>query len=269
MTETRISPRFLMFRSTGFTFVEVTLVLVILILIASLGIPAMRGTLSRQQLVSSASQIRGEWYETWARAMEDGQILCVRAKIGGSTLIISPVLDAHYTAGMSSRQTTSRFDANNQLDPFEKWGFTGDANDFILRDPESITEGDGTIIIELPKTVVVADVIVVVEERAAFYLGLTAPGEKMRSMDGSEEYFEIEEITTGEIRYGETPSTDGIWSSPIFFYPDGSASTAAVLLKNEMGRCMEVRLRGLTCTSTVTEIVLTSDYAGELDPDRL
>ena len=258
----------LRFRSTGFTFIEVTLVLVILILISSLGIPAMRGTLLRQQLQSSASQIRGEWHEARARAMEDSQILCMRAKIGGSTLIISRVLDAHYTAGLSSRQTTSRFDANNQLDPFEKGGFTGGAEDFILRDPELITGGRDAIIIELPKTVVVADVIVVVEERAAFYLGMTAPGEQVNTMDGSEEYFEIEEILAGEIRYGETPSAEGIWSSPIFFYPDGSTSTAAMLLKNEIGRCMEIRLRGFTGTSTVTAIALTSDYIGELDPER-
>jgi len=252
-----------MIRSTGFTFVEVILVLTILVLIAMLGIPAMRGTLAQQQLRYSANQIRGEWSEARARAMEEGQIFCMRAKIGGSTLVVSRVLDTHFTAGLSSRQTTGRFDVYNERDPFEKGGFTGDAYDFILRDPDLATAGNETIIIELPGTVVIADVITVVEERAAFYLGLTTPGNTI-----VEEFFEIEAITTGEIRWGETPSMDGTWSSPIFFYPDGSTSTAAILLKNEAGRCIEVRLRGLTGTSMATPIVLTNDYIGELDTNR-
>ena len=258
-----------MFRSTGFTLIEIILVLTILVLIAALAVPAMRSTLAQQQLKQSANLIRSEWLDAKVRAMDEGQIFCVRAKIGGSTLMISRVLDAHFTAGLSSRQKSSRFDASNQLDPFEKGGFIGDAYDFILRDPESAVEGDGTIIIELPGAVVVADVIIVVEERAAFYLGLTAPGETVGRTDGSEEYFEIEEITTGEIRLGETQGTDGMWSSPIFFYPDGSSTTAAILLKNDMGRCIEVRLRGLTGTSMVTDIAMISDYAGELDPERI
>jgi type II secretory pathway pseudopilin PulG len=223
-----------MSRPAGFTFVEIILVLIILVLIASLGIPVMRGTLAQQQLKYSANQIRGEWLEARVRAMEEGQIFCMRAKIGGSTVIISRVLDAHFTAGLSSRQTTSRFDANNQLDPFEKGGFTGDMYDFILRDPESLLKENSTVG-ELPGTVVVADVIMVVEERAAFYLGLTAPGEAVGRTDGAEEYYELEEMTTGEIRLGETSGTEGIWSSPIFFYPDGSTTTAAILLKNEAG----------------------------------
>ena len=258
-----------MSRQTGFTFVEVILVLVILVIIAMLGIPVLRGTLAQQQLHYSANKIRGEWLDARVRAMEDGQILCVRAKIGASTLVISRVLDVHFTAGLSSRQTTGRFDAYNQLDPFEKGGFTGDVSDFILRDPESATLGANTIIFELPKTVKIADVITVAEERAAFYLGLTAPGETRTTLDETAiEFFESEAISTGDIRLGETPGTDGTWSSPIFFYPDGSSSTAAILLKNDLGRCIEIRLRGLTGTSISTAIVLASDYTGELNADR-
>ena len=265
MTEMKINLPLRAIRRSGFTFVEVVLVLIILVLIATLGIPAMRGTLAQQQLRYSANQIRGEWLEARVRAMEDGQILCMRAQIGGSTLIISRVLDTHFTAGLSSRQTSGRFDAYNQLDPFERGGFASDAYDFILRDPNLLTEGENAVIVRLPSTVVIADVITVAEERGAFYLGLTAPAEVIEA----EESFQIEAIVTGEIRLGETPGTDGVWSSPIFFYPDGSTTTAAMLLKNEAGRCIEVRLRGLTGTSTATPITLTSDYVGELESERL
>ena len=258
-----------MFHRIGFTLVEVILVLVILVLIAALGIPAMRGTLVQQQLKYAANQVRGEWLDAKVQAMEDGQIFCMRAKLGGSTLIIDRVLDTHFTAGLSSRQTTSRFDASNEYDSFEKGGFTGDGQDFILRNPDSLMEGSGASVIELPGTVIIVDVIAATEERAAFYLGLTAPGEMETSNAEDIEVYGLEALMTGEIRLGETASVDGTaWSTPMFFYPDGSTSTAAILLKNEAGRCIEVRLRGLTGSGMATGITLTTDYTGELDVHR-
>jgi len=249
----------------GFTLIEVILVLTILVAIAALGIPMMRGTLAQQRLKSAADQMRGEWIDTRVRAMEEGEIFCMRCKLGGSTLLIDRVLDAHFTAGLSSRQTTKRFDASHELDPFEKGNFIGDMRDFILREPDSVTAEGTAIVIELPQTIIIADVIVVAEERSAFYLGLTAPGESTVEENASE----IEALTFGEIRLGETASSEGmIWSSPIFFYPDGMTSTVAVLLKSESGRCIEVRLRGLTGTATLTDITMKDDYLGELDGNR-
>jgi len=248
----------------GLTLVEILLVLVILVLIISLGIFALRGTLAQQELKHAADRIRAEWLEAQVQAREEGQILCMRVQIGGSTVRIDRVLDTHYTASLSSRQTTSRFDAYGESDPFERGGFTGNQQDFILPHPDHLTEGLNTRIIELPRSVVAADVIAVAEERAAFYLGLVVP-------EGSEadEIYGIEEIGAAEIRLGEMSSAGGVaWSTPIFFYPDGSSSTAAVLLKNEMGRCIEIRLRGLTGSGTLMPIVLTTEYAGELNPNR-
>jgi len=253
----------------GFTLIEVILILTILLAMAALGIPALRGTLAQQQLKSSVDQVRGEWLDVRVQAMEEGQIFCMRFKLGGSTLVIERVLDTHFTAGLSSRQTTRRFDASHELDPFEKGGFTGDVQDFILRDPDSLSvegRGGGTAtIVEFPQTVIFVDAIVVAEERAAFYLGLTAPSEAIVEENVSE----IEAVTLGERRLGETAGSDGmIWSSPIFFYPDGTTSTAAVLLKNESGRCMEARLRGLIGKTTTTEITTQEAYIGELNASR-
>ncbi|MCL2005083.1 MAG: hypothetical protein FWG73_02865 [Planctomycetaceae bacterium] len=249
---------------TAFTLVEILLVLVIMVLIATLGIPALRGTLAQQQLRYSADQIRSEWLDTRVRAAEEGQILSMRAKIGGSTLVIDRVLDTHFTAGLSSRQTTSRFDLGNEFDPFERGGFTGDMQDFILRNPDDASTARGAVTIELPRSVIVADVIALADERSAFYLGISAPGEFE-----AEEFYEIDALMTGEVRLGEMPGSDGTtWSTPIFFYPDGSTSTAAILLKNESGRCLAVHLRGLTGSGSVTAITRIEDYVGELDPHR-
>lgn len=249
---------------TGFTLIEVLVVLVILTVITTLGVLAVRTNLAQQELRYSADRIRGEWIDTRVHAMENGQIFCMRAKIGGSTIIIDRILDTHFTAGLSSRQTTSRYDNTNEYDPFERGGFTGDVEDFVLRNPDTIPEGSNVITIQLPETVVIADVIAVAEERAAFYLGLVAP-----EGNQDEEVFMIEPMMTGEPQPGETTSADGlVWSTPIFFYPDGSTSTAAILLKNKVGSCIEVRLRGLTGTGTLTESIQTTNYVGELNANR-
>jgi hypothetical protein len=44
------------------------------------------------------------------------------------------------------------------------------------------------------------------------------------------------------------------WSDPIYFYPNGTASTARLWLANEYDDCVEVSLRGLTGVSTVSEV---------------
>jgi len=46
------------------------------------------------------------------------------------------------------------------------------------------------------------------------------------------------------------PESDGA----VFFYPDGTTSTAKVVLRNEYGRTIEIMLRGVTGTATVGQI---------------
>lgn len=44
------------------------------------------------------------------------------------------------------------------------------------------------------------------------------------------------------------------WSEPIFFYPDGTTSTARLVLRNEHGRFIELVLRGLTGVVRVSDV---------------
>ena len=200
----------------AFTLVEVLLVLTIMVALAAVGVPLLRGSLEQQRLRSSANMIRGEWHDARLRAMEDGQILCLRCQLGGSEIIIDRILDAHFTAGLSSRETTDRFDILGELDPFEKGNFTGEMEDFILKDPSRVEEGGPTKSVRLPETVFVADVVALPDERAAFYLGLTTAGEEEIEENASEN----EVVTNQEIRYGETSGSDGaVWSTFFFkFY---------------------------------------------------
>ncbi len=260
-------------RLGGFTIIELMIVLFILMSITALGVWRLSGALQSQRLKSSAEQVRAEWLDARLQAMEEGQIFCMRFQLGSSVVVLSRILDAHFTASLSSRSTSDRFELNNELDPFEEGGFTGDAADFvlsdaILTDPTTMIETarqTGASIIELPEGVFTADVIAIPEERAAFYLGLTTPGES----DIEENSSESEEVTNQETRLGQRAGGDGFeWSAPLFFYPDGTTSSAAVLLKNEAGQCIEVRLRGLTGIGKATNLTSEEEYVGELDPSR-
>ncbi len=58
----------------------------------------------------------------------------------------------------------------------------------------------------------------------------------------------------------DTSAASGL-SSPIFFYPDGSTSTARVVLTNTRGRRMAVELRGVTGSTQVVELVPNTGVA--------
>lgn len=256
----------------AFTLIEVLLVCVILFILAAMSVPLLQGTLENQRLQTAAEQLRSEWLEARLKAMEDGQIICLRCSLGvpqndaqnSSEIIVDRILDAHFTAGLSSRSTTNRYDMHNELDPFEKGAFTGEMEDFILRNPSQVSEENGSKIVKLPENVFVADVIAIPDERSAFYLGLTSAGETQTE----ENTAESEYVANQELRLGETSGGGSVWSVPIFFYPDGTTSAAAVLIKNSRGKCIEVRLRGLTGIGKMTEIVSVEAYSGELDPMR-
>ena len=49
-------------------------------------------------------------------------------------------------------------------------------------------------------------------------------------------------------------TSEGGWSAPIVFYPDGTTVDAAVLLANSAGLTLRVTLRGLTGISRTSEI---------------
>jgi prepilin-type N-terminal cleavage/methylation domain-containing protein len=58
-------------------------------------------------------------------------------------------------------------------------------------------------------------------------------------------------VQTGTMTSGPV----GDVSSPIFFYPDGSSSTARIVLTNTRGRRIAVEVRGVTGATTIVELV--------------
>ncbi|MBN2024884.1 MAG: hypothetical protein JW809_19045 [Pirellulales bacterium] len=53
--------------------------------------------------------------------------------------------------------------------------------------------------------------------------------------------------------FTDEAAQQGVWSDPVLFYPDGTATSADVRLVNEHGRRIDLSLRGLTGVVTVGE----------------
>lgn len=65
---------------------------------------------------------------------------------------------------------------------------------------------------------------------------------------------ETAEDTRGQMLADDTQelsATESGWSDPIAFYPDGTTSTATLVLKNEHDRTIELYLRGVTGVASV------------------
>jgi len=56
-----------------------------------------------------------------------------------------------------------------------------------------------------------------------------------------------------------TGDEDLLWSDPIFFYPDGTSSTARILITNERSRFLMVSVRGLTGVVHVSDLMTAEE----------
>ncbi len=246
----------------GLTLVEVLIVLALIVVLVSVSMPLLGTMLASQRLLKSGDQIRTEWSRLRIRSMEEGKIFCCRCALGGNRMLMDRVLDVHFTASLATEQSLDSYTGQTPPTTLEDGGFTGEEQDFILRDPSQASEETGAVFLTLPEGVFFADTLALPDERAAYYIGLSSSGRQVED----ENSFEHQEVTDQDARLGESAGADGTtWSAPIFFFPDGTTSTAAVLLKNANERCVEIRLRGLTATATRGETVTAADYTGEMN----
>ena len=74
----------------GFTLVEILLVLAILVILAAVATPMLRGTMQDAALRSAAEQIRVEFTRANVRAMKTGRIQVFRFEQGGTQWNVQP-----------------------------------------------------------------------------------------------------------------------------------------------------------------------------------
>jgi len=227
-------------KKQGFTLLEVMLVLAILVVIASFSVRFTAALLANYRIRQSSEDIRAEWTRLRYKAMEDGHIYCFRFSFGDNQYRVDRVLDAHFTAKFASPNDTAYHYSDDPLmdktiDPDELT-----QEDYYLPEPD-MEYGQTPISLslksELPKNCFFAACYVKPDARGHYYEG---PG-------------------------GYTYGSGADWSQPILFYPDGTTSTATILIKYDQTRCIELHLRGLTGAVAISSIGSETNYEGYLD----
>ncbi len=224
-------------KQQGLTLIEVMLVMAIMVTIATLSLRFTSGVIANYRIRQSADDIRAEWTRLRVKAMEDGYIYCFRFSHGDNQYRVDRVLDAQFTAKFDEPNRSNYSDDpiwDKTLDPDEL-----SRDDYFLPDPET-EPGQSPVSLshktELPKKCFFADSYVKPDARGRYYEG------------------------TDNYSFGS-----GNWSKPVLFYPDGTTSTATILIKNDQPRCIELHLRGLTGAVAVSGVGTESNYEGYLD----
>ena len=196
-------------RLSGFTLLEMLLVLAIMTVLASIAIPQVAWLLGDRRIVRGAKLIREELMLARIDAMRQGRILMLDAMLESDTLRVQPYRSLADSVNAID-QTGSQ---SSLLSGAEQGQFVP-----VIQDESDIRE------LELPDEVVVKTVSVVSAARA----------------------MEIEQATMSNQAEG--------FSQPILFYPDGTTSTAAVVLSHPVHGQITVKLRGITGDVTISDV---------------
>ena len=224
----------------GLTLIEVMLVLAILVVIASLSVRLTAALLANYRIRQSSEDIRAEWTRLRIKAMEDGHIYCFRFSYGNDQYRVDRVLDAHFTAKFASPKDSTYSYSDDPLmdktiDPDELT-----QEDYFLPEPD----------MEYAETPISLSLKSVLQKNCFFADCYVKPDSRGRYYQGTNNY---------------SYRSRGDWSQPILFYPDGTTSTATILIKNDQARCIELHLRGLTGAVAVSSIGSETNYEGYLD----
>ena len=210
---------------SAFTMLELLLVLTVIAILAALSWPRMTAILQQQQIQGSAEQVRQLLDRARVRAVEEGQTLQVRFEPGGRNYVILP--QAPYT-----QQT-------NQTNRYAAVGLTkgNETTKAISADPFRVYQ--------LP-------------EGVSFYVQQGIQG--LHTGD-SPIYERLGDEWMAHLQNGAI-AREVVWTAPILFYPDGSATDGLTALVDDKGRMIQVSVRGLTGTVYAGKVKLAENAMG-------
>lgn len=204
------------FVRSGFTLLELLLVLTLVVAISAVAVPRLGEVLDRQRLNGSANDLRLKWDRARLEAMRTGQAQVFECQLETGKYTVKPlVLQADINNAGAGADVMLN---GGQVVETQASGFFG-ASDLA---EDSETE-------ELESNIT--------------FLSLNVAGD-MRS------YSLAQEAQTSGLGDVNTNSI----TQQVIFYPDGSTSTAEVQLKNPRGDVRAVRIRGLTGHCSVVAI---------------
>jgi prepilin-type N-terminal cleavage/methylation domain-containing protein len=204
-------------RRNAFTLFEVILVLIILVVIAAIAFPTLDSMIYGRRLLQSTERLQNELLEARVEAMRTGQVQVFRATINGNTYSIGPWLSGNEDSDASAGATVMN-----------------------------------------------AGGLVKTDRMAGGTVGMSSGqlGGDEKQLAGDVQFFGIETLVDARNalelqKNGDAPPIGGVGtavqggiSSPLLIYPDGSSTTAQIILADSRGRRMALQLRGVTGKST-------------------
>lgn len=225
----------------GYTLLEVLLVLALMVVIASLAAVNLRGGAKQRRLKTAANQIRTAWAQARNDAIKTGRVhvfhyapqsrqffTMAQTTLDDPALLAGGVLTGGMSAGGMQSGTLG-----NQM-PGAGAGGIGMSPVAGAPGSESMT----TMRLqrkELPKDVRFLGADVRIDQRSAFQLSESADPAMLVN----------DPLVFGMTALDEEPPPDQ-WGIPIYFYPDGTTSSAELTLFNDRQQSVSVFLRGLT-----------------------
>ncbi len=215
MTSPTADPQAVMRR--GFTLLELLLVLSILAVLAGLAIPTFESMISSRRILQTVEKLQNELLEARVEAMKTGQAQVFRATIHGNSYSITPWLSGDEDRDASAGATVMT--AGGVVDT-QRTEAGGVASSSVESDSAKTLDTD----------VMFLSIDTLVDSRNA--LEIQKSGE-IAPMPGT-----------------PAMSASGSLSSPLLLYPDGTSTTAQIILADIYGRRMAIQLRGVTGRST-------------------
>jgi prepilin-type N-terminal cleavage/methylation domain-containing protein len=197
----------------AFTLLELLLVLAILVALAGIAVPTFESMVTSRRLTESVQQLLNELKAARVAAMRTGQAQVMRATLQTRDYSITPWLGGTESQDASAGATVVGTDG--QVVATEK-GASGEVSTSAVDASSGLKQ--------LSSGVQFSAIETLVDSRNA--LELQNSGEAMPTA-------------------GSAVTTDGL-SSPLLVYPDGSTTTAQIVLVDQSGRRMAIQIRGVT-----------------------
>lgn len=198
----------------AFTLFEMLLVLSILVVTLSVAVPTYEGMVTSRRIFNSVENVRLELQRARLEAIKTGQAQAFRCQVGQSQFTLQPWLKASDSVEASAGATII-----TELGQAVDTSSTSSGVASNMADPTA-----GQKLLEEGVVFASADIL-----------------NDMRSLS--------EQSTSDSMQAGMAG-----WSQPILFYPDGSTTTAHIVVQDTRGRRMAVQLRGLTGEAKVIEV---------------
>ena len=200
-------------RRSALTLFELLLVLAILVALAGVAIPTFDSMVSSRRLGQSVEKLRNEIMSGRVTAMRTGQAQMIRMTLQGKDYSISPWLGGSEAEDASAGATVMQ--AGQIIQTQATTGGGAKSTSELANSTLQLSEGVSFSIVET-----------LVDSRNASAIeqgGGTVP-------------------TSGGSSQGDGSGL----SSPLLLYPDGTCTTAQIVLIDDRGRRMAIQLRGVT-----------------------